>query len=385
MMNELRLVLLFGLGANLAGCSTPAPAETSPEAVAAPIIDSVESLPRPVPPPVVHGPEGGALVLDRTILGIETASARLMDRADAMSLWSDVAPSSNSHRLLACGAECRTSDGRHSLVDAWLSSSLDRRGMHALHRGELLSVLADVDVPQSRPIRLDEGLEAPLSEVLDETIAATLGSPVEPWNRREAGRGTEYGWLVQAACRYRGASMGRPAAEAEALLRGTIEAAARASTEGGTHELEGLATCASIQRHEPAPGLEVVYAEVEQALHRARREHTAGMRDDGQLYAEDETFDDCSGPVCRTLAELNRQAHFFEWAALDPGLELDAAMMVALGRMEALSERAARLVEDTETDAAAGPPRWLPLLASAATHSAHVARHMRRWRRDPAS
>lgn len=330
------------------------------------------------PPAVLRiGPEVAQTRFEEIRDRFGVATRRLVELSYEEKIWADEAPSSNSHRLLECGASCRKLNGTGSLVE-WWASATDSGQLHQLHRGEFLAVFARSGGSPLHRIQLDEEQWISASALLQEGLAETLSDTPAAWNKREQTRGLEHGWLLQAACRYHGASMGLDAAEGRELLAAAVESAGRAATEAGTHELEGLSLCLSAHRDAPALQLAASYEEVSETLEDAQMTAFSRMRDDGQLYVEAQTFDGCTGETCEVLAALSKQAHFFEWTAIGPSVELDDEMLVALSRLETLATDAVEVLEGEF--ASPGPQRrWLPLFASASSHSAHVMGHFARW------
>lgn len=347
--------------------------------VAAPPIEGVAMEATELRTIVRGGSKEGRVRFERSRQALDAAVERLVRRSYDAKLWLDHVPSSNSHRLLICGNACRTLDGTESLVE-WWAGDLTQKKLHQLHRGEFVAVVSSAGLSPTHRVRVAgrEGDRATVEDILKDRLTESLVEHPQPWNERERGRGIEHGWLLQAACRYHGASMGLDSKQGEELLRRTIESATRGATEAGAHELEGLAICLNAHAREPATELVDPYTSVSRALADSRASVLSKMNDDGQLYVDDPRFDDCAGEVCDVLADLSRQAHFFEWSAVGPSVELDEEMLRALSRLNELATKAASLL-DAELDEAPDPRMWFPLFASASSHTAHVAQHLQRW------
>lgn len=351
---------------------------TQPNDAGAAVEDTPPVAGGSLPPVWRIGPEVAQARFEETAVRFAVAARRLSELSYEMGIWADQAPSSNSHRLLECGASCSTLRGAESLVE-WWARNTDTGQRHELHRGEFLAVFASSGGSRHSRIRLDRLHWASADSVLRAELRAALATTPIAWNEREQQRGPEFGWLLQAACRYDGAAMGLDATKGRALLSAAIGSAKRAATEAGTHELEGLSLCLRVHRDSPAEGLGNSYEAVSKALDRAQDVAFEEMRSDGQLYVRNPTFDRCAGSTCTLLADLSKQAHFFEWTGVGPSVTLDESMLVALARLESLATEAVEVLED-EFDSSSPHPVWLPLFASASSHSVHVAGHLESWR-----
>ena len=303
------------------------------------------------------------------------ASQDFFERAQQASDWPVGIPSVTSHVLLACGQDCMTQDGETPLVERWIVGQLNPPGESLLHRGELLAVAAELRLRPAKPLMWTDESVSSIEEELDRAAAQFAVPAKEAWDERELKKGPVYGWELQAFCTYLGPSAALPdgTTVSQAALQ-VAQTGANTNTEAGTHDLEGLAFCAAA--FEGAPFWQTQdranYAQVSSTLQARLESDLQAMSPAGQAYVGDESFDDCPGgdATCHAMADLIKQAHFIEWAALTrPPCSPDYER--ALTRYAALTEQVARDWDPLDQQGWAGA---MTLLSS--THAVHAGRRL---------
>ncbi len=298
--------------------------------------------------------------------------------AQGEDVWPLETPSVTSHILLACGLECESPYNSDGLVDDWFLGVLAENEERKLHRGELLALAAEMGLRLDKPIMWRSKDVSSVGELLDETVAEFSVPPGELWDEREGSKGPVYGWEIQALCTYLG-PVGelRPGLMVSEAVAQVAKAGPNVATEGGTHDLDGLALCLAEYRASGSsdPDARAHYELVEEVLAERLEQDLSQITPSGQVYADDSSFDACTdkhGPLCEQLVALVRQAHFIEWSSLYVP-SCSEPYNRALQHFTALTEDIAPQVSDAEG--------WwnLSMMLTASTHALHAARRLA-WR-----
>lgn len=291
--------------------------------------------------------------LAQRLATIEAHARALFERVDRMAPWPVFFPSVATHRLLACGRSCSSPDTTTSFVAAWFDGTMAEGDLRRLHRGELLARAADLGLSLETTISFTSGTSTTVGSLLQEARSTIGAPPPAPWNAREAKKGPEYGWLLQAFCTYLGPTA--PLNDTwtlEDLITRITTQGVNTRTEAGTHELEGLATCLHLHTASAPAGPSPAYAALAETLSARLQDDLDRMTVEGQFYAEATNFSRCPGNSsrCDLLTAIIKQAHFFEWAPLVPGFSVDGRVQQALARLDALLEQAQLQIDEAWID-----------------------------------
>lgn len=255
---------------------------------------------------------------------------RLSAQAEELGVWDLAAPSLAVHQLIACESGCdEPGEAPDSLVDRWLLLNLSKEALPGLHRAQLVETLAHHRVPLERTVIFSDLDARSVAELLDAERRAFSLDADPPHGTSEMVYGPELGWLLAALCHYGGpGARVRGEIDVPAVISHLLDNGVNRRLEGGSHELEGLAHCLDAYRSAAAAGppasAEEVYSRLATFLTAEVRATLESRASSGQLHAgQSEGWSACPEAApepCPALADLSKQAHFFDWATLIPGL-----------------------------------------------------------------
>ncbi len=252
---------------------------------------------------------------------ITTHSNLLFEKIRFDNIWSFLNPSLITHKFLACGNTCKDKHGR-SLHDEWLGKNLWEHQTTYMHRGELLYTLAELSAPLDTRVNLLPHTKVSVGDLITQQKDDFRMPFKEFKNKRELQKGIEYGFLLRGLCHYLGPDgVINDQFTIPDVIRRVIKTGINYNTEAGTHEFEGIAFCfrkyanAKTSRSFDEKTI-ASYEMAEEFLNKAINDTLDNINEDGQLYYLDKSFYTCAEPdeLCQLMANLIKQAHFFEWA-----------------------------------------------------------------------
>lgn len=285
-------------------------------------------------------------------------------------------PSHVSHWFLACGSDCVFKETGQPLVEAWLKLRLSQKEVYYLHRGEFSATLAELGVELNHKITFSELTTMSLEEFLNyERKYFSFSNTGRPWNKREEMTGKEYGWLLKSFCHYLGPD-GKINGEhtVPELIDFLITEGINRSGEFGTHELEGLATCAQIHKNKNVSELTGTFQNLQKFLGDELAKALKEMAASGQVYPDDETFGNCKDKEknCLTMRLLSSQSHYLEWALLVPEFTKLKDNKIVLDRYQFLLEQAKNIPKAWVNER----PGNANMYVSSVTHAIHVSKKL---------
>lgn len=285
------------------------------------------------------------------------------------------------HQLLACGEQCQTPSGQ-TVSEAWLDRKIEIEASGAFHPGQLIATALELGLHLDAEIRFSSGEKLTIGDLLA-SERERFGMPPRPSTVSEERRGTEYGWLLRSFCGYLG-----PEAEINDtwnvldVLNALVENGIPDASEAQTHELEGMAICTELHLRSEVKSDEAraTYEKVQTFLTRRLRQTMSSANEEGQVYSERDDFDSCEDEdgVCERLGDLNRQAHFLEWAILVAPYAADVSFARVVDRF---AELCAGLITDIDRDFTGVNFGRHAMVISATSHARHAVRTLIRLAR----
>lgn len=250
-----------------------------------------------------------------------TLSNSLFENIRFDDIWSFLNPSLITHKFLACGNTCKDKHGR-SLHEEWLGKNLWEHQTTYMHRGELLYTLAEISAPLDVTVNLLPHNKVSVSDLLNQQKEHFRMPFKEFKNKREQQKGIEYGFLLRGLCHYLGPDGAiNDQYTIPDVIQSITKTGINGNTEAGTHELEGIAFCykhyANAKANRTFDNKAITsYKLAGEYLNKTINDTLDAMNKDGQLYGLDNSFYNCTEPdeLCQLMANLIKQAHFFEWA-----------------------------------------------------------------------
>lgn len=280
------------------------------------------------------------------------------------------------HRLLGCLNECHLDDDIR-LFETWLNGHIPDAALGHFHPGQLLSLLSDLGLPLNTSIKLLSGRQVTALDLL-KIERTRFDFPPKLPTTSEKMRGPEYGWLFKSFCRYIGPNelINKKWSVANAIS--TLIKNGRPDTiEAGSHELQGLSECLRVwdETQQPTNSDKSTiehdtYELLRTFLFEQVQLHLSELDVNDQAYNNREDFATCVDEqnLCKLVTDLNKQAHFLEWALLLP-VSADVDLSPALQRLDDLTRDVAFAVDESWTGRSFDRHA---MLIAAASHARHA-------------